>query len=83
MVKLDVHVWAILAISEVSELFSVKFKLTMTWRDPRLTFLNLKNDESLNQVNISEALNIWHPILVFVNTRDLDLSKESTVYILE
>ena len=77
VVRVDVDVWAVLAISEVDELFSVKFKLTMTWRDPRLTFRNLKDDTSLNQVNLSEALNIWHPILVFVNTRKLDLSMES------
>ena len=77
MVKVDVDIWAVLAISEVDELFSVKFKLTMTWQDPRLTFRNLKDDTSLNQVNLIEALNIWYPILVFVNTRKLDLSMES------
>ena len=80
VVKVDVDIWAVLAISEVDELFSVKFKLTMTWRDPRLTFRNLKDDTSLNQVNLSEALNIWLPILVFVNTRKLDLSMESIFY---
>ena len=77
VIQLDVDVWAVLAISEVDELFSVKFKLSMTWKDPRLTFLNLKEDISFNKVNLSEASNIWYPVLVFVNTRKLDLSMAS------
>ena len=41
-IRLDLDIWAVISISEVDELFSVKFKVTMTWVDPRLTFLNLK-----------------------------------------
>ena len=75
IITLDLEIWAVLSISEVAELFSVKFKLTMSWIDPRLTFLNLKEDASMNIVAPTEAAKIWYPVVVFINTRKMDLSK--------
>ena len=74
-------IWAVLSVSEVAELFSVKFKVTMTWIDPRLSFLNLKNDTSMNIVAPEEAKKIWYPVVMFINTRKLDLSKASVKFI--
>ena len=74
-------IWAVLSISEVAELFSVKFKVTMIWIDPRLSFLNLKNDTSINIVAPEEAKKIWYPVVMFINTRKLDLSKASVKFI--
>ena len=67
-------IWAVISISEVNELFSVKFKMTMTWVDPRLTFLNLKKDTTMNMVSPIEAADMWYPVAVFINTRKMDLS---------
>ena len=75
VIRLDLEIWAVLSISEVDELFSVKFKVTMTWVDPRLSFLNLKNDTSMNIVAPKEANKIWYPVVMFINTRKMDLSK--------
>ena len=72
---MDLEIWAVQSISEVAELFSVKFKLTMSWIDLRLTFLNLKEDSSMNIVGPRQAAEIWYPIVVFINTRKMDLSK--------
>lgn len=72
---MDLEIWAVQSISEVAELFSVKFKLTMSWIDLRLTFLNLKEDSSMNIVGPTQAAEIWYPIVVFINTRKMDLSK--------
>lgn len=81
VIRLDLDIWAVLSISEVAELFSVKFKVTMTWIDPRLSFLNLKNDTSMNIVAPEEAKKIWYPVVMFINTRKLDLSKASVKFI--
>ena len=75
VITLDLEIWTVLSISEVEELFSVKFKLTMTWVDSRLTFLNLKEDTSMNKVSPLEAEKIWYPVVLFINTRKMDLSK--------
>ena len=81
VIRLDLDIWAVLSISEVAELFSVKFKVTMTWIDPRLSFLNLKNDTSMNIVAPEEAKKIWYPVVMFINTRKLDLSKALVKFI--
>ena len=73
-IRLDLDIWAVISISEVDELFSVKFKVTMTWVDPRLTFLNLKKDITMNIVSPIDAAKMWYPIVVFINTRKMDLS---------
>ena len=75
VISLDLELWAVQSISEVAELFSVKFKLSMSWIDPRLTFLNIKEDTSMNIVSPTQAAKIWYPIVVFINTRKMDLSK--------
>ena len=71
---MSVDIWSILYISEVSELFRVKFKLAMLWLDPRLHFFNLKNDSYLNAVAPGEAGLIWYPVMVFLNTQNMDQS---------
>ena len=75
IITLDLEIWAVQSISEVKELFSAKFQLTMSWRDPRLVFRNLKEDTSMNIVGPRQASEIWYPIVVFINTRKMDLSK--------
>ena len=69
-----------MAISEVDELFRVKFRLSTTWKDTRLTFVNLKKHASRNKVGMEEGLNIWYPTVEFVNTKSMDLSKVKHIF---
>ena len=73
-VTLNIDIWSILGIHEVEEKFRVKFCITMTWKDSRLTFLNLKHDSDLNAVALNEAGKMWLPIVVFENTENMVLS---------
>ena len=70
-VTMNVDMWSILGIHEVEEKFKVKFSITMTWKDTRVTFLNLKEDSDQNTVALNEARRIWLPILVFENTESM------------
>ena len=47
----------------------------MTWLDKRLTFFNLRADQTSNQLTEMERNLIWIPILTFINTEN----KDSTV----
>jgi hypothetical protein len=66
---------SILQISEVLGVISMQFQLEMTWRDPRITFLNLKQNINQNTVGIIDAIKIWYPKVIFFNTKD----REETV----
>ena len=74
-VVLTVDVISILDISEVTEIFRVKYQLNMVWQDKRLTYMNLKKDSFLNVVAHVEAITIWVPVIVFKNTQNMDESK--------
>jgi hypothetical protein len=45
------------------------------WRDPRVMFLNLKNETYLNTIGMDDAKKIWQPVVVFYNTKDWDETK--------
>lgn len=47
---------------------SVSYELKMTWLDNRLTYSNLKSNDSLNKVTFSSMVTLWSPIVGFVNT---------------
>ena len=59
----------ILEINEVLSSMTLQLKLQVDWRDPRLTFLNLKTENNLNTLSSSELNEIWVPSLVFTNTK--------------
>ena len=74
-VTLDVVIQNILNIIEVQKIISLKFRLEQKWRDSRLQYYNLKNDEELNTLTFSEKKKIWVPTILFSNTREDFTSK--------
>ena len=49
------------------ELYRILLKATLTWRDNRLTFYNLKHNMSSNVVGTDVAELLWTPSLKFPN----------------
>ena len=69
-VVLGAEILNILSINEVSSMIELQYKLILTWRDPRLHFIDLKEHTHQNVLSPSEAKSIWYPRLVLVNTID-------------
>ncbi len=69
-VSLGVDVQAVLYISEVRGTIDIQFELSLTWKDPRVTFLNLKEELYMNTVGREERKKIWQPIVIFLNTKN-------------
>ena len=67
-INISVDILNILDIDEVAGIFKVSFELHSTWFDPRLTYVNLKNNTDLNTLTEQEKLDVWSPIIVFGNT---------------
>ena len=72
---MDIHLSNILNIAEVDSLMEIQFMLSMSWRDHRLMFRNLKASDHLNIVSHQEALDIWYPKIVFFNTKEKNVEK--------
>jgi hypothetical protein len=57
-------------IQEVAQYLEVKFQISMRWKDARVTFYNIKPDESMNSLTLDEQLALWTPTVVFWNTKE-------------
>ena len=57
-------------IQEVGQFLELKFKLSMEWKDSRVQFYNLKVDEAMNSLSLTEQMSLWTPTIVFWNTKE-------------
>ncbi|XP_071552922.1 uncharacterized protein [Panulirus ornatus] len=46
----------------------LSYEMKMTWFDNRLTYRNLKTNDSLNKVPFTSMLELWSPTVGFINT---------------
>ncbi|KAK3873063.1 hypothetical protein Pcinc_021897 [Petrolisthes cinctipes] len=77
LVDLLVEVTGINAISLESNSFKVSLIITTSWRDKRLTFLNLQN--STKTLELEDYRKIWVPIITYYNADFADnLNLQST-----
>ena len=55
-------------IQEVAQYLKLKFKISLQWMDARVSFYNIKVDETINSLSLDEQLILWTPTIVFWNT---------------
>ena len=55
-------------IQEVAQYLKLKFKISLQWMDARVSFYNIKADETMNSLSLDEQLMLWTPTIVFWNT---------------
>ena len=72
---LSVALKSVLDIKEVESNINVQFVLSLRWKDPRITYRNLKEEDFLNKINLDEFEKIWRPVVVFYNTQHREKTK--------
>ena len=55
-------------IDERDNSIDLQFKIILEWRDPRITYNNLKEDIFFNALTEDEINMVWLPVLIYVNT---------------
>ena len=55
-------------IQEVAQYLKLKFRISLEWKDARVSFYNIKPDENMNSLSMEEQLSLWTPTIVFWNT---------------
>ena len=60
------------AIREAQNEIDIKFTTQLKWTEPRATYYNLKEDMSQNNLEKSEAIQLWIPNLIYRNNKDND-----------
>ena len=72
--RISVDLIEILSLAVVEMKITTKYKLQLQWFDPRIVFLNLKENMNLNGLIASELNQIWIPSIIFSNTQADDFS---------
>ena len=75
IVNINLNIMEIIAVNEVDGNIRIKLNVTAEWKDPRLTFYNLKTDTTLNELEREEATYIWVPDILFMNIRAMEDKK--------
>ena len=73
-VELSVVLQGILKLDEIGGIMYIKYLLLAKWKDPGLTFHNLKRDANQNLLSDVEWSRIWVPRIIFDNTEATDKS---------
>ena len=58
----------VIAIEEVDYSISFKYKISLTWRENRARYQNLKTDSSNNLIRQEEVKMLWLPLVIYWNT---------------
>ena len=67
-VEVTIEISSIGDIKEINQSFEVKFSLTLKWKDDRLNYYNLNEENLANMIDDEQRQEIWIPSLVFNNT---------------
>ena len=67
-VEVDVDITRILLIDEVAGILETQQFVNLSWKDPRIQFHNLKQENFQNSLLESEKDIIWVPTVTFLNT---------------
>ena len=80
LVNVSLRILDILRIDEMKETFTVKMSLTREWMDRRLTYKNLKKENSnKNDLSKLEAESIWYPSLDINNIENMDKIRPTSI----
>ena len=69
-VIIGVDLISLLNIDVVQGKLHTQIQLSMAWKDPRITFQNLKKDRNLNLFSPKERKMLWIPNIIFKNTKN-------------
>ena len=67
-VKVSLTLQKVIAIEEVDYSISLKFKISLMWRENRVTYQNLKRNLTKNLLRQDEITMLWLPLVIYWNT---------------
>ena len=66
--KVSLTLQKVVAIEEVKYSISFKFKISLMWRENRVTFQNLKAIPTNNLLRGEDVRTLWLPLIIYWNT---------------
>ena len=67
-VHISISLLKIVSMEEVQHKIDFKFGIILEWKENRATYLNLKNETSLNALTDADVRSLWLPYVIYANT---------------
>ena len=74
-VNVSIALLKVVSMEEEHHAIKLQFKITLEWRDNRVTFSNLKKKTSLNALVKKDYDKLWLPLVTYVNTDDKETTR--------
>jgi hypothetical protein len=68
--NLSITIESLLELNEVDSTLKIHMHLNVIWIDPRLDYIDLKENSWLNTITMEQKDQLWMPSLIFFNTED-------------
>ena len=65
----------VVEIEEVDHSIHLQFQITLTWKENRVKYQNLKTETSLNTLTMEDIKTIWLPLIVYDNTDQKEVTR--------
>ena len=74
-VRVSLTLLKVIAVTEEDQSISFKFTISLTWRENRVMFHNLKKDQTYNLLREEEFRMLWLPRIIYWNTDQVETTR--------
>ena len=68
----------VVEIEEVDHSIHLQFQISLSWKENRVRYHNLKNQTSLNALSVEDINTIWLPLVIYDNTDQKEVTRLGT-----
>ena len=74
-VSISITLMKVVEIEEVDHSIHLQFQISLSWKENRVTYQNLKKKTSLNALTDEDIKTIWLPLIVYENTDQKEVTR--------
>ena len=74
-VSLSITLMKVVEIEEVDHSIHLQFQISLSWKENRVMYQNLKRETSLNTLTQNDIRTIWLPLIVYENTDQKEVTR--------
>ena len=77
-VNISITLMKVVEIEEVDHSIHLQFQISLSWKENRVRYHNLKNQTSSNALSVEDINTIWLPLVIYDNTDQKEVTRLGT-----
>ena len=77
-VSISITLMKVVEIEEVDHSIHLQFQISLSWKENRVRYHNLKNQTSSNALSVEDINTIWLPLVIYDNTDQKEVTRLGT-----